>query len=346
MNDMGFMVNLNKPEELSYLYDMYLENNQELYLEDFKDIIDNSLASDLKGNRYLSEIAFNIKKTYVKKVSTNKYPIYTKSDRISCRRKWIQFNIYIENCFQADFIKNHVADALEKWDILYKDFFLVRYFDGRDHIRFRIHRDIGQNKILKIEGYLDNITGIFWEHGTYNPEIERYGGKKLIHIAENFFGIDSYLCIEILGKMDLYIEIFIFLTSVILKNFFDSLEDKLKVVDANFSKREYANEFRKNRDSYENYYNMAYFAQIDKFLQLTGINCKISHEWIRSIEAYASLVKEAADVDSKKEIALSLIHMMCNRTFGINSEQEKMLMNIICRLLKCKIAKERITNLK
>lgn len=44
------------------------------------------------------------------------------------------------------------------------------------------------------------------------------------------------------------------------------------------------------------------------------------------------------DIGMKKNISISLIHMLCNRIFGIQSEQEKKLFNIINRIVLQKIA--------
>lgn len=344
VEDMGFLVNLEKESEVDYIYELYLSNNlSEIYLEDANNLIDNLVTEDKEGNHYLTEMVFNIEKKDINKIQLNSKPLYLDKKRhlVESQKKWFQLNIYLENKYQLDFIKGNLKGLIEENDYANDSFFYIRYFDGRDHIRLRFYSPEKEKYDKLTEYFIDSIPEIDVLYGTYKPEIERYGGVKLIRQAEDFFCADSRLCIDIISKfdnIDYKIKINIFFTEIILKSFCISVDEQLEIINMNYSNREFQSEFRKNSNDYFNFFELAYSSNFSEFIFNTGIDSKIVAAWRKALDKYATLVYEENNDYLRKDITLSLIHMMCIRMFGVNSKEEKMVLNIQNRTIRKRIA--------
>ncbi len=81
----------------------------------------------------------------------------------------------------------------------YNKFFFIRYTDNKSHIRLRFLGDKETiQKELKtfINNYcLSNKLSFKWS--VYEQEIERYGGKQAIEVAEDFFYTSSIIAIKL-----------------------------------------------------------------------------------------------------------------------------------------------------
>jgi len=84
--------------------------------------------------------------------------------------------------------------------------FFIRYGDPRWHLRLRFHGHpealSGQVLPLLLRRASEHERlGTLWrmELGTYEREVERYGGPRGMAIAERFFHLDSELCLVLLG---------------------------------------------------------------------------------------------------------------------------------------------------
>lgn len=340
IEDRGFLVDLNNFEEVEYIYEMYFSHDEKnIYFESAKNIINNSFVKDKDNNVYLAEIGFNIKKRNVEKVNTNKFSIYSKESRIEYEKQWKQINIYIKNDFQIDFLKGYIRQMLEEINITYKDFFYIRYSDGKEHIRLRFRTTIKKEDMIHIEKFLKKATNEVIQYGTYVPEIERYGGNDAINLAENFFGIDSLLCIDIMSS-DNEEGIYIFLTAKILDAFFKTYDDKLSVVDVGYSNKEFSKEYRGNRNKYEQYFDMAHLLMDRKEIaEILEVDYSLFNKWETILKEYVLTIEKNNNYIIKKDIARSLIHMMCIRRFGIYSNEEKLILNVVYRIIKSKIVR-------
>ncbi|WP_194843174.1 thiopeptide-type bacteriocin biosynthesis protein, partial [Paenibacillus polymyxa] len=122
--------------------------------------------------------------------------------------EWLYIKLYGMSEREEEFIGNYIrtfCEQVENQGIINR-YFIVRYKDPDHHIRLRLH---GEESVvckqlipaihmwarrLKVGGLLSKI--IF---DSYEPEIERYGGKRLISIAERFFAVDSKITVELVS---------------------------------------------------------------------------------------------------------------------------------------------------
>jgi thiopeptide-type bacteriocin biosynthesis protein len=86
-----------------------------------------------------------------------------------------------------------------------RGWFFIRYGDPRWHLRLRFHGAAAGLSAQVLPSLLEMANpfqrqGILWrmEFDTYEPELERYGGPAGTGVAEQFFQLDSELCLELL----------------------------------------------------------------------------------------------------------------------------------------------------
>jgi thiopeptide-type bacteriocin biosynthesis protein len=86
-----------------------------------------------------------------------------------------------------------------------RGWFFIRYADPRWHLRLRFHGAAADLSALVLPSLLEMAApfqrqGLLWrmQFETYEPELERYGGPAGTGVAEQFFQLDSELCLELL----------------------------------------------------------------------------------------------------------------------------------------------------
>lgn len=353
--DRGFLLNLSIDTDIDLAYELYKKAvANSVVFEEFEAYQEKTITRDLNGNSYLSEIVFNAIKKNVPLCKNNNTPIYYKRKTYfkDNPTRWLQINFYISNKYHHNFIKNHLIDILTKLkeDNLYTNFFYIRYCDERDHIRIRfksLHCTDWALIYEKLDKILNAESGlVVYSIACYNPEIERYGGVHCIESAEDFFCKDSKLAIELLSrfseenKHELVLYAILF-AQIILNTFSSCLEEKLDFIQHNYSNREFQKDFRMYGEDYMRYYELANTISYNIETRI-DINNIIVKEWKDCLEKYSTRINEYSTCFSRKDISLSLIHMMCIRIFGIKSEEEKKVMNILNRLTRKVIAIEKI----
>lgn len=116
---------------------------------------------------------------------------------------WIYFKFYLKKEGEEKFLINHLFKFLKKEDV---SWFFVRYTDPAPHLRVRILK----NENSSLLTHLEKISKFWMEMGliknivmtSYEREIERYGGKELIEIAEKIFCRDSLTVVHLLQFID------------------------------------------------------------------------------------------------------------------------------------------------
>ncbi|MGG6448284.1 lantibiotic dehydratase [Pseudobacillus badius] len=222
--------------------------------------------------------------------------------------------------------------AIDNW-------FFMRYKDSKDHIRLRFK---GDPKILstRLFNNFNYYAHKWFEKGllkrfaidTYEREINRYGGPRLIEMAEEFFYRDSQVTIESMGlynskNLDLPKEA---LASISIVDFLHqtglTYEEQLGFLERFVSKNDFIEEYRAYRkklveisDPYRNWQGLLKHdpvKSLHKNLVWRGAILKEYFEQIDELE----MLKEAWN--SKVSILNSLIHMHCNRLMGIDRKLE------------------------
>ncbi|WP_338399998.1 thiopeptide-type bacteriocin biosynthesis protein [Staphylococcus capitis] len=169
----------------------------------------------------------------------------------------------------------------------------------------------------------------------YQPEINRYGGIETIEIIEDYFMYDSWLAIHIIDQTFNYPKEFIVaITIIFLINELDISQEEIDEIRHNNVEnlyrnneiREYKNEMFKLTNPRDNYCYL--HAKLPKLHQILYNNYK-------EIEKLKVALSRGLSTP-RAHIIGSLIHMRCNRVFGVNRDKEKFVLSIFNEIEKTK----------
>ena len=224
-----------------------------------------------------------------------------------------------------------------------EEFFFMRYVDPQPHIRLRIRGD--SNELYKILTSFNNLVPELKDKrlvnsyciDTYIPETERYGGANVMPYAEKLFHMDSCVVMGILSSFDMtqdkekygVISILQYLQAFGL-----SFEEQYKFLEANIDIKKYLEDFKKVKqefvtecDAYNNWSNLRKNRTLEQFLNCLEIRTEAVKMYIEKI------ILEESPTNIYDDIIGSVIHLHCNRLFGINREFEQKIMNYAYRTL-------------
>nr|WP_278679090.1 lantibiotic dehydratase [Clostridium paraputrificum] len=324
--DNRLLINFFNNTQIEEVYNQ-LKKNKTLIFNEVEEPIKRNLD---KENTSIYEIClpfyynnFNRRKN----ILTNKYDeCNDKARTFIPLSNWIYLKIYPilnNNEFISEVFNSIYNEVLRLTNI--KNCFYIQYIDENPHIRLRIESKL--NFDVELLEYLNRVSCELYNKkivykiviDTYERESERYGGHKLIGYFESFSSLDSKLVAEILKfviKSDKYsIETIAILSIIDIINIFDiDYSEQEKLFSAPVY-RKYNNIYRINRK---------------KILSLvTNRNsiCKFKfYEYLEKRNDNLKNYYQKILLDGKEEkinIMLSLIHMHCNRLFGVNREKER-----------------------
>ena len=258
--------------------------------------------------------------------------------------EWLYVKLYVSPNKENELITKHIKPFTEK--VLGKSdvhsWFFIRYRDPEPHIRLRLK---GKPEILYSD-VLPEIRGIsedLMELGlikkmtidTYEREVERYGGPRLIDIAEEYFCYDSVAITSLLNihkQSELPLYILASLNIIEIMNTFGySFEEQLSIMGNNTNKYDDIEEFRSFRksltyigDSTNDWENLR------KNNRELGLDLYSSFIIRRnSLKRYVDAINKLDDEgegllwNTKERILGAVIHMHCNRLLGANQTFEK-----------------------
>lgn len=226
---------------------------------------------------------------------------------------------------------NHLIDQkiIEKW-------FFIRYVDPDDHIRIRFYgkKEAMHSSLIQM---LSNWSQLLFQHkfikdlqiGTYEREIERYGGEMLIDVIEAFFCADTETCIELMhllhGQKTSFPNYVLSAISLVdlVKNMRSLKQDFLFSFD-----REGLEGIRLWEDQITSTLSHLFS---DQSIESQKEEIKIIQQaLLKRADSLRCLVKQMQYCASQNQligsptsILESLIHMHCNRLMGINHNLEK-----------------------
>ncbi|MFM1544756.1 lantibiotic dehydratase [Streptococcus mutans] len=266
--------------------------------------------------------------------------IYTLEDSDS-KEKYFYVKIYVNKQRQTSFLQKEYPLLLNYLKLPENlQWFYIRYEDDeKGSIRLRIRYVEDKQLVQLYSRFIEwatearkNIQILGYEISEYIPESARYGGKKYSTIIHSFFYYDSILSLLLQKKTDQAIEVRTSLSIIrmflmmklnlqdqqeLMKNLFDG-EHKLKY------EKEYHNSISLLLDS------LCTRNQIDEADTFCVMNMKIITEEVSSV-----LKQEDLTTDWQRILG-SLIHMRCNRVYGINSELERKTMFIVDKVVNSK----------
>jgi lantibiotic biosynthesis protein len=125
--------------------------------------------------------------------------------------EWLYARVYVGRTTADAILSTEVAPlvrgllasgAADSW-------FFLRYADPEFHLRIRFHGDV-ERLIREARPRVEEVgarlleQGVAWriEFGTYEREVERYGGSEAIELAERIFCVDSDAVLAILPLLE------------------------------------------------------------------------------------------------------------------------------------------------
>jgi len=121
--------------------------------------------------------------------------------------EWLFFKIYCTESVVDRMLRKEVRLAIADLQTrgLVKQWFFVRYRDPEFHLRLRLFGDSQTLLVNGMRAFEDSISKAYargevrrLEIGTYEPEVERYGGPQALLVAERLFCADSVACVRLL----------------------------------------------------------------------------------------------------------------------------------------------------
>ncbi|MBW9173852.1 lantibiotic dehydratase [Clostridium estertheticum] len=257
---------------------------------------------------------------------------------------WLYFKLYgtssSDDELIAFFISEYFHDLVDSQKI--EKYFFMRYADPEQHIRLRINAK--QSNLLEIYPNLQQWFRSLIEKGiithiaidSYDREIERYGGSNLMDVAENVFYADSIITEDILkekkfNNLTLSYEL-IGMISIIqyMDQFGLDYENQCDFLESLVEKTDYREIFKKQRSEFmklcnsnDNWNGLRQHQEGELLLNILNNRTK-------SIQFYSSEIRKRNNnsLMSEWSILNSVIHLHCNRLFGINREFEKKILTL------------------
>lgn len=317
---------------LQILYDQY-KKQEILEVEEVEEEL--SFNKDIGVNELVFSVSNNENSISEKNIAMIDKDIRNYKEVILPGNNWICLNLYYDEYNFKEFMNKGI------WNDLFKDIgknhdidtvFFIRYFDSDPHIRlrFRIKENINKNRndILnklnkfKNENFLKTFSIV-----PYYRESYRYGGLNCIHLAEKCFQIDSKIVARYYGELDDKSDKIDFAIDNIIEilNLFTGkcIEENIKILSV-FGKN------KENKDLYREKRNRIFksISNNDKYIYNYGISDFRKKVYLK----YINELKKENKLNNH-DIILSIIHMFCNRLFGIDREIESKVLEIIYRSL-------------
>jgi len=256
--------------------------------------------------------------------------------------KWLYLKFYCSSERQDELIKC-LGYFLKEQGVL--SFYFMRYVDPKPHIRLRIK---GSSELLfcllsDLKVFCKQLQEMKlydrYYIDTYIPEVERYGGLKLMELAEEIFCADSKVVIEILDKYSLRDseKEILGIASILhyIKSFGLTFEEQLGFLEATFVNSKYQKEFNEKKaeyskllDSYANWNEFTRKAEYAQFLSICDSRIPAIQKYCKKLRTSPSKTNTVLDMVG------SIIHLHCNRLYGTDRVFEERLNNLAYRILK------------
>lgn len=288
-----------------------------------------------KDSRYINELVFSFSNYEAPLISDVKSLKVTRNNKeISLPyEEWFCLNLYyneyeIEKFLSDGIYKTIFSSSFDRTNI--STIFFIRYFDERPHIRLRFklsQKDVQLNEeILNLmdyfisENYISSFSIVPYLRETY-----RYGGPSSINLAEKCFELDSLIVSKYYSELQEKTDIFDFALDNIIEILMIFFED----IDNCINALEIVGKNKENKDFYREKRKRILDSIRDNRSYLTKYNIQNTRS------KYYTLYKNSINnsVYNINSISLSIIHMFCNKLFGIDRKKENLALELIFRAL-------------
>ncbi len=256
--------------------------------------------------------------------------------------EWLFVKLYISEDYQEKFLLNilhHFATRYVQQGVVTKWFF-VRYSDQRFHLRVRFRGEPQELLQTLIPAMHDWSVSLIEEKllydlqiGTYEREVERYGGESMIEVAEEFFCADTETATYLLsmaaqGRIGLPIHVIAAISLIdLLRGFGYALANETPGFLTNGAKKEELKGIRPWRKI------LASFAQHTMSETLVAMStdeadaiCEALSKRKNSLRQLSEGMREFSAkgelLCSPESLQNSIIHMHCNRLMGVDPHLE------------------------
>ena len=246
----------------------------------------------------------------------------------------IYFKLYMKKEFEKIFIEDYLLkieeSIIENIDERVRLSY-VRYLDERNHIRLRFFlngadRYKVESEIINLLSRCDIITD--YTISNYFRESNRYGGHNGMLFYENYQTSETNLILETMNRK--------LIDNVIILQLFIALK-----ITRKFKKGDVAKNLNLgNARSLQSFKKKLHANKkmLVKKIERLSVGLKEDHKMKLIVENYDELLDEYAKYLSKRMIDNeyiyeSMIHMMCNRTTGIDRRKEDMLRQALKELM-------------
>ena len=250
--------------------------------------------------------------------------------------EWMYMKLYADVLRYDEFFSSLVSFFQEiSTKGLITDYYFIRYFDTEPHIRLRI-------KLKDIAATTETLHHISkWSvdlydsrlihhiiYDIYERELERYGGVKVIELAELVFCIDSAYVLELLRsekakKLRYTLEVCSTMSIISILNCFDlDITEQIAVIES-YRNPIAQKEFRSHRT------DLMKLCQNARWIEKISDNAVLEYLCTKrdvAIRNYTTALNEQPCLtNTNSDIILSVVHMFCNRMNGNSSWEEKIM---------------------
>jgi lantibiotic biosynthesis protein len=275
---------------------------------------------------------------------------------------WTSIKIYTSINSQNDFLTNQIKCWIKEFTKkgIIQNWYFIKYSDPKRHIRLRIKSSSEQDTKTVILILLEKIKRLDKSmvfntiFDSYTPELERYGGAKLIRFAEKWFEKDSEAIMNWLSAniekdhgweiIDLaVISVFDIINTFSLAN-----ELVISWIDSIVSFKRYIQDFRTKKSFYMNVFKInenRFNLDLDKLPEEISFGFKERKTKLSEYLEEINIInrKEKKFIDHY-EIMGHLIHMNLNRLLGPDKRKEIKTLAIVRHLLKNLDNKRKFSN--
>lgn len=319
--------NTNNTVFIEYLYrELKLKGKCKIRKYEYQDDIKSWLSCG--ENSYANECIFtftlNVQEPDFKLTSKN-YTSYSLLD--SSRVKdlsddWLYIKIYVDRELSKEYIIRLYSLFNDLYDNKIIDTaFYIQYADSEGfHLRIRLHalkerrNDLLSTYLIWLNKVDKKLKYKNYVIDTYSRELERYGGINAIERAEKVFSMDSLYTIELIRhagqeqpNMDLVGFYSCFNILIIFMKTIDEIYDNLS---KNISAKENRKEYRKHKELIEKYMNNPTILDNDT---IKSAYIKRENELVKYSNLLMRLKNKNELTNTYENIALSIVHMFCNR---------------------------------
>jgi len=350
--DTSLLLNLESAEQAEFLrQELKKSSGRNLVLEEC--MFPNNAIVQIAGEHYVSEfvVPLKLRKLDKKRIERNSdqkgsfiKPTYLPVEQ-GFRFKpsstdWLFSKIYVAEELEEAFI----ADKLYEFSTacvkqgLASEWFFVRYKDPKSHIRLRFKGEperLAGTLLPELCRWLANLTErrecLDFSINTYEREVERYGGKEGILLAENVFAIDSKIVAEVLRArngpsrpMD-KIVIAAFTADFLLASLKVPFEDRAKMYYdwAEGTMQPYKDKFKEMLDA------LCSSIEDPAKFEISIGGSEMATSFGKEKECLEKVGEEITRVISQEKlcqplgtICNSYVHMHCNRLLGTDKKEE------------------------